>query len=598
MTITERLAALRRLMKERGVDAYYIPSDDFHGSEYVGEHFKCRKFMSGFTGSAGTLVVMAGRADLWTDGRYFLQAEQQLEGTGITLEKMGEEGVPTVLEYLKAHLAAGQVLGFDGRTVTTVSGGDFERELPGVQIACDMDLVGEVWTDRPAISSEPIWEMDAALTGYTRAQKIADIRSDMAAKGADTLVIASLDDIAWLLNIRGDDVACNPVVMAYLMMTADQVTAYVQTRALPDAVRAALEADGVTVREYEDIYRDVTGISAGSCVWIDPSSVNYKLRSLLPDGVQIVEADNPTIIRKAIKTPEEVGNMRRSHIRDGVAVCRFIYWLKTHVGKETITELSAAEKLEEFRGMGEGYLGPSFESIVGYADHGAIIHYEPTPETDVELKPEHMLLVDSGGQYHDGTTDITRTIVLGPVTEREKEFFTRVLIGHLNLGSAQFREGCSGLNLDYLAREPLWEIGEDFNHGTGHGVGFVLNVHEGPNSFHWRSMPRRKANTPFAEGMITSDEPGYYPEGEFGIRHENLMVCVKGEKRPSGQFMHFEFLTMVPFDREAIVPEMMTKRELKALNDYHQLVRENIAPLLEGEEREWLIAATEPIEAE
>lgn len=597
MTVPERLAALRQKMKEAGVDAYLVPTDDFHGSEYVGEYFKCRKFITGFTGSAGTALIMQDMAGLWTDGRYFLQAEQQLSGSGVTLFKMREEGVPTIAQFLEEHLGQGKVLGCDGRTITAAEGEDLKERLAkkGALIRPERDLIGEIWADRPALSCEPVWSLGMEYAGESAAQKIKRVRAAMEEKGSGLLLLTSLDDIAWLLNIRGNDVACNPVVLSYLLLGRDSAVLYAQEKAFPEEVLSALEADGVRLRGYHQIYEDVKELDASERIWLDPDKVNYVLKESLPGGMRLLREKNPTEWMKACKNSTQVRHMKEAHIKDGAAVTRFIYWLKTRVGKERITELSAARKLEELRRMDDHYIGPSFEPIIAYAQHAAVIHYCATPETDVPLEPGAMLLADTGGQYLEGTTDITRTIVLGETTRREKEFFTRVLRGHLNLASAVFLYGCSGLSFDYLAREPLWEVGEDYNHGTGHGVGFVLNVHEGPNSFHYRAYPGRRAETVLEEGMITSDEPGYYLPGEFGIRHENLLVCEKGEKRPCGQFMHFEPLTLVPFDLEAVLPEQMSEKEKERLNRYHQKVYEAIAPLLEDEERSWLKEATRSI---
>ena len=597
MTVPERLAALRQKMEEAGVDAYLVPTDDFHGSEYVGDFFKCRKYITGFTGSAGTALIMRDMAGLWTDGRYFLQAEQQLAGSGVSLFRMREEGVPTIEEFLSQKMEEGMTLGFDGRTVTAVNGRKYEALLAKnhAAIRCDLDLVGGIWPDRPALSAEPVWLLDEKYAGESAASKIRRVREAMASREADHFLLTSLDDIAWLLNIRGNDVACNPVVLSYLLMDEKAVTLYASPEAFSEPVRFALAEADISLRPYLQIYEDVKDLPAGSAVLLDPGKVNFALRNLLPETVRIVEAENPTLLMKACKNPVESAHMANAHVKDGVAVTRYIHWLKTHVGKEEITELSAADKLEEFRREGADYLGPSFDPIIAYKEHAAIMHYSATEETSVPVLAEGMLLTDSGGQYLDGTTDITRTIVLGKVSEKEKEFFTRVLRGHLNLASAHFLYGCSGMNFDYLAREPLWEIGEDFNHGTGHGVGFVLNVHEAPNSFHYRSYPGRKPQSVMEEGMITSNEPGYYLPGQFGIRHENLLICKKAEKQPCGQFMRFESLTLVPFDLDGVIPEMMSDKEKQRLNEYHRRVYETIGPLVPADVRDWLREATREI---
>lgn len=597
MNVTERLAALRIKMREHGIDMYLIGSEDFHGSEYVGDYFKCRAWISGFTGSAGTVVVTQDAAGLWTDGRYFLQAEDQLQGTGIELFKMRNEGVPTVREYIESHIQAGQCLGFDGRTVDARSGQDYVKMLneKGAVVNGKYDLVGEIWTDRPAISSEPAWLLDIRYAGEYREDRIAKIRGIMADKGADWFILTSLDDIAWLLNIRGNDVIDNPVVLSYVMMSCDSIRLYVSEKAFSAGDRAVLEAAGISFFPYNDIYGDIAGLAEGKTVLYDGSSLNYAILERLPENVKVIDEENPTLLPKAMKNPVEVANIRQAHIKDGVAVTKFMYWLKHQAGKEPMTEISAAEKLESFRREQEGYLEPSFEPICGYGPHGAIVHYSATPETDVPLEAKGLLLMDTGGQYMEGTTDITRTFVLGDITDDEKKFFTLILKGNLNLGGARFLHGCRGYNLDYLAREPLWQINMDYNHGTGHGVGYLLNVHESPNGFRWRMLSDRNEGCVMEEGMVTSNEPGVYLEGRFGVRHENLMVCMKGEKNEYGQFMYFDTLTMVPFDLDGVDPSLMTEREKQLLNDYHRTIYETIGPKLDEDEREWLKEATRAI---
>ena len=595
MTVKERIAALRARMKETGIDAYLIPTDDFHGSEYVGEYFKCRKYITGFTGSAGTALIMQDMAGLWTDGRYFIQAANQLKGTGITLFKMGEPEVPTVHEFLKKNLTQGMCLGFDGRTVSAKEAAELEKMLDenGVSLSVDHDLAGDIWENRPVLSCEPVTELDIKWAGESRADKCARIRKAMEKKGADLFVLTSLDDIAWLLNIRGGDIHCCPVVLSYLVMTKTEIRLFANEKAFQTDVLEALEKDGVTLFPYDNIYEYVKTFKKDEKVLLCKKKVNSRLVSNIPADTRILDEENLTLLPKATKNPVEVENERIAHIRDGVAVTKFIYWLKKNVGRIPITELSAAEKLYEFRSEQEDFIDNSFDPIIAYGKHAAIVHYFATPETDIPLEPSGFLLADTGGHYKEGTTDITRTIVMGPTSEEEKKYFTAVLRGTLNLGAARFLHGCTGVNLDILARQPLWEMGEDFKHGTGHGVGYLLNVHEGPNSFRWKTVPG--GNAVLEEGMITSDEPGYYREDGFGIRHENLMVCKKAEKTEYGQFMCFEFLTMVPFDLDGVVSELMSVRERNLLNDYHAQVYEKISPYLDEEEREWLKDATRAI---
>lgn len=596
MTIKQKLNALRILMKEKKIDAYLVPTDDFHGSEYVGDYFKCRKYITGFTGSAGTAIITQDMAGLWTDGRYFIQAADQLRDTTIELFKSGEPGVPTVHQFLNDKLEEGMCLGFDGRTVSAREAEELQELLQEKHITFSVndDLIGEIWEDRPVLSCEPVMELDIRWTGKSRADKIAEIREQMKAKEADTFILTSLDDIAWLLNIRGNDIHCCPVVLSYLVMMENELRLYANAAAFSEEIRSNLEADGVKIYPYDDVYSYVQSISSDKKVLLSRANVNSRLVSNIPSEVTILDEPNLTLLPKAVKNKTEMENERIAHIKDGVAVTKFIHWLKKNVTRTTITELSTAEKLYQFRSEQEHFLGESFDPIIAYGTHAAIVHYSATEATDIPLEARGMVLADTGGHYLEGTTDITRTIVLGPVTAKEKKFFTAVLRGNLNLAAAKFKYGCTGLNLDYLARGPLWELGEDYNHGTGHGVGYLLNVHEGPNSFRWKNLPGNPASV-LEEGMITSDEPGYYLENEFGIRHENLVLCKKAEKTSFGQFMCFEPLTMVPFDLEGINPEEMTERERKLLNDYHQKVYTTISPYLDEEEKEWLKQATREI---
>ena len=596
MTIKQKLNALRILMKEKKIDAYLVPTDDFHGSEYVGDYFKCRKYITGFTGSAGTAIITQDMAGLWTDGRYFIQAADQLRDTTIELFKSGEPGVPTVHQFLNDKLQEGMCLGFDGRTVSAREAEELQELLQEKHITFSVndDLIGEIWEDRPVLSCEPVMELDIRWTGKSRADKIAEIREQMKAKEADTFILTSLDDIAWLLNIRGNDIHCCPVVLSYLVMMENELRLYANAAAFSEEIRSNLEADGVKIYPYDDVYSYVQSISSDKKVLLSRANVNSRLVSNIPSEVTILDEPNLTLLPKAVKNETEMENERIAHIKDGVAVTKFIHWLKKNVTRTTITELSTAEKLYQFRSEQEHFLGESFDPIIAYGTHAAIVHYSATEATDIPLEARGMVLADTGGHYLEGTRDITRTIVLGPVTAKEKKFFTAVLRGNLNLAAAKFKYGCTGLNLDYLARGPLWELGEDYNHGTGHGVGYLLNVHEGPNSFRWKNLPGNPAPV-LEEGMITSDEPGYYLENEFGIRHENLVLCKKAEKTSFGQFMCFEPLTMVPFDLEGINPEEMTERERKLLNDYHQKVYTTISPYLDEEEKEWLKQATREI---
>ncbi len=591
--IPTRLQALRDEMVKRNIAIYIVPTSDFHESEYVGEYFTARKYITGFTGSAGIAVITMKEAGLWTDARYFIQAANQLEGSTVTLYKMGEEGVPTVDEYIENTLEEGQTLGFDGRVVNSAWGKKLEDivEKKNGSLAVEEDLVDIIWTDRPMLSAEQVRILGFEHTGKNTADKIADIRKQMEEKGADVHLLTSLYDIAWILNVRGNDIHCVPVVLSYLALTKDECIWFVQKEVLTDELSAYLAANNITTREYDSFYEYVKEISEDKTVLMNKSVVNYRICNSVAEGVKVIDEADPSVLMKAQKNEVELNNTRAAHIKDAVAMCKFMYWLKTNVGKISMTEISASDYLENLR-KEQGAFDLSFDTICGYAEHGAIIHYGATPETDVAIQPEGLLLVDSGGQYLEGTTDITRTFAVGPVTEEMKSDFTRVLRSNLNLANAKFLYGCSGLNLDVLARQPLWEANLDYKHGTGHGVGHVLNVHEGPNGFHWG---RKGYAATLEEGMITTDEPGIYIEGKYGIRLENELVCRKGDKNEYGQFMHFENLTFVPFDLDAVDTNQMNETEKRYLNEYHKAVYEKIAPYLTVEEAEWLKTYTREI---
>lgn len=589
MTPDEKITVLREKMQEREMDAYLIPTDDYHMSEYVGEHFKEREYMSGFSGSAGTLLVTQTRALLWTDGRYFLQAQEQLENTSIELMKMGQPGVQTVTEFLAEMLPVHGIIGFDGRTVTAAYVERLLQKAAGKQVtvAAGEDLVDEIWKDRPPVSKEPVWELSVEYAGVSREDRLADIHRQMEQDGTDALLLTTLDEIAWLLNLRGNDVRNTPVFLAYMLITPNRNVLCLHREILPEKIRDELWNAGVETADYQEIEELLQELPEGTVLQADRQSVNYHLWECVPGDIRIKDKESPVVKSKAIKNQTEIRHIRQAHVKDGIAVTKLIYWLKTHVGKEKITEISAAAKLEELRAQAEDYLGPSFDPIIAYGAHGAIVHYEATPETDVELFPEGLLLMDTGGHYLEGTTDITRTIALGEISEEERQAYTSVLRGHLHLGAAHFLYGCCGQNLDILAREPLWEQGLDFRHGTGHGVGYLLNVHEGPQSFRFRITENGPAVV-LEEGMILSNEPGYYCAGKYGIRHENLVLCTEAQKTEYGRFMKLETLTMVPFDTDAIDPRQMTEQELNWLNEYHQRVYQTLSPYFEGEELVWL----------
>lgn len=595
--IQERLSALRSEMKKRRIDIYVVPTSDFHESEYVGAHFKARRFITGFTGSAGTAVITLTEAGLWTDGRYFVQAENQLKDSTVTLFRMGEEGVPEADEFIKEKLQEGGCLGFDGRVINGAWGKRLQKiaDEKNASMHVAEDLIDLIWTDRPALPKEPLFLLEEKYTGKSTAEKIADLRAKMRDEGTDTHILTSLYDIAWLLNIRGGDIESVPVVLSYLVLTEQDCIWFLQEEVIDGTIRSYLDANRITVMPYDSIYEYVTKIAQDAAVLMNCATVNYRICSSLNPAVRVVDKPNPTELMKAIKNKTEVDNTRKAHIKDGVAFTKFMYWLKTNIGKVPMTEISASDYLEERRREQEHFIELSFDTICAYGENAAMMHYAATPESDAKLKPEGFLLVDSGGHYYEGTTDITRTMALGPVTDEMRLHFTTVCRSNLNLAHAKFLYGCTGQNLDILARGPLWEMGIDYKCGTGHGVGYVLNVHEGPNGIRWRVVPERHDNGVLEEGMITTDEPGVYLEGKYGIRTENELVCHKAEKNEYGQFMEFENITYAPIDLDAIDPEAMTGRERKLLNDYHKMVYHTISPYLTKEEQEWLKTYTRAI---
>lgn len=600
----KEIIELRKLMAEEGVDAYFVPSGDFHGSEYVNAYFRTRAFLSGFTGSAGELLVTADGAWLWTDGRYFLQAGMQLEGSGIELMKMAEPGVPTVTEFMislaakhnEAHPERNFVIGYDGRVVTAKFGKELSSKLAEAGCRADFfiskDLGGKVWTDRPEIKPGKIWELPLSSAGASTEDKLKAVRAEMSEKGADSLLITDLMECAWLLNLRGSDVLYTPVFFAFILVTAESARLYVMDGALDDEIREKLS--GIEVKEYGGIYDDVAALEAAGKIWLDPGSCNFALYNKVPEGTEIHEAHTPAAMMKIVKNEAEIEGMRRAHILDGVAVSRFIKWVKEEAGKEGITEISASDRLEAFRRDNSECFDLSFTTIAGYGPDGAIIHYSATPETDRAIEAEGFLLVDSGGQYKGGTTDITRTIAVGPLTQEMTDGYTNVLKSHLTMATFRLEPDMCSLDLDIAARAPMRAIGHDFNHGLSHGVGHVLSVHEGPNTV--RNSNRVKEHKPDPDteikaGMIMSNEPGLYLEGKFGVRIENLVVF---KDDGEGSLIN-EPLTCVPYERKAINKALLTDEEISYVNEYHKWVRETLTPLLDAETAAWLADETAPL---
>ena len=597
MNIKDRLSGLRKFMEEKNIDAYMIPSSDNHQSEYVGDYFKSREFISGFNGSAGTVIVTKDEAGLWTDGRYFIQAESQLEGSTIKLFKMGQEGCPTTDEYLYKNIPEGGTLGFDGRVISAREGATLAEKLSkkGIKIEYQYDLIDSIWPDRPALSDSKAFLLDVKYCGESFSSKLARLREKMSEKGTSTHVITTLDDIAWLFNIRGGDVKYNPVVLSYAVITLKEVYLFVDESKLNEEILNELAKENVQIKPYNDVYEFVKNIDKTEKVLLDGTKLSYTIYNNIPCEVEKVDEFNPVMFFKAQKNEVELENIRNSHVKDGVAFTKFMYWLKKNVGKMEISEISATQKLEDLRREQECFFEPSFNTIAAYKEHAAMMHYSATPESNYKLEAEGLFLVDSGGQYYDGTTDITRTTVLGPISDELKLHFTSVARGMINLSKAKFLHGCRGYNLDILSRSCMWNMGIDYQCGTGHGIGFVLNVHEAPNGFRWRVVPERFDSAVLEEGMVTTNEPGIYIEGSHGIRTENEIVVRKAEKNFYGQFMEFEVVTLAPIDLDGIVPELMNKDEKDYLNWYHKLVYDKISPFLTDEEREWLKVYTRAI---
>lgn len=599
-----RIHNLQNRMEKEGIDFVLMPMCDYHSSEYIGDYFKTIRYYTGFTGSAAFVVMTQTRTYLWTDGRYFLQAEKELLGKNITLMKQGEENVPTVIQFLTDYIKNAETkirISFDGRLFAASFFDRLASSLEKlnlqekVQLSYETDLAGLLWEEdasdpRPSRSSEKIWILKENFAGESAKDKISKIRTFLEEQKADLALFTSLDEIAYLLNLRGRDVAFTPVFLAYLILEKEAISLYVQTRALCEETKTYLEQLSVTICEYDSFYQAVNQKSENKTLFYDPKSANYLLKKMIAKSCKTYVQDSPVLLMKAVKNDTEIANEKLAHRKDGVAVTKFIYWLKTKVrtGLEEATELTAAKKIISLRKENEHYVDESFTPIIAYKEHGSIVHYSPKEETNVPLLAESFLLADTGGHYLEGTTDITRTIVMGALSDQEKQHYTAVLVGNLRLMNAKFKASSQGANLDYIAREPLYRLGLDFNHGTGHGVGYLLNVHEGPNAFRQKFTE----GAMLQKGMITSDEPGYYEDDQYGIRLENLILCVEAEKTKYGQFLGFEPLTMVPFDLEAVEKSCMTEEDLLLLNRYHKQVYETISPYLTKEEQLWLMQET------
>lgn len=594
--IAERINGMKEILKKAGVDFYLVPTADFHNSEYVNDYFKVREFLSGFTGSNGTLVISQKETGLWTDGRYFVQAEKELKGSGIVLYRMAEEGVPTIEEYLNRYVEKGQTVGFDGRVVDAAFGRKLEKILSdrSVTFVYDTDLADSLWTERPDMPASHLWVVPEEQCGRTVSQKLADVRAAMEKEHASHLMLAKLDDIMWLYNVRANDVECNPVALAYTFISENAAVIFVQAKALTKEARAHFDKYGVQVRDYTEIVDFLEHYELQGKVMCACNDMNYLLFKVLEKRGTILDRENPTAILKAIKNSVELENLRKYYLLDSVVLTKFLFWMKKNAGKQPMDEYSAAMKLDKMRSEIEGFLDLSFPTISAFKENAAMMHYSATKEDKKDIDTDGFYLVDSGGQYIGGTTDVTRTIALGNVTDEMKKHFSKVASGMLRLADTKFLYGCTGKNVDIMAREPLWECYMDYKCGTGHGIGYILNVHEGPQNIRWRFHPG-VTEAVLEEGMIVSDEPGVYIEGSHGIRTENILEIVKETKNGDGQFMGFRHLTFVPIDLDAIDTQYMEPSDIRKLNAYHAEVYKRLEPFFEGDEKEMLKKATREI---
>lgn len=590
MNINKRLATLREFMGEKGLHAFIIPSTDSHLSEYPASHWASREWISGFTGSAGTVVVTREKAGLWTDSRYFLQGATELEGADIELFKEGLPSTPSIEEWLTTELGKGEYVGIDGTVYAAKEAMNLTHKLnmKGLHLISDYDPFSKIWNDRPEIPTNTIFVLPEKYAGEAAHKKIARICDAVEKNGAESLLVASLDTIAWIFNIRGNDVKCNPVAVSYAYVSKEETVLFINPKKLTSEISDYLKAEGVTIAEYDKVFDYVSKLKTPVC--LDANKVTFKLYNTIPDGCRIIDMPSPADLMKSIKNDTEVQGIRNAMERDGVALVHFFMWLEKAVPGGNVTEIMIPEKLVEYRSQQKNFVGESFDTISGYGPNGAIVHYHVSNESSLPVKPEGLLLVDSGAQYFDGTTDITRTLAVGPLTDQMKKDYTMVLKGHINLATAIYPQGTRGSQLDILARKALWDEGLNYLHGTGHGIGHFLNVHEGPQNIRMNENP-----TTLQPGMVTSNEPGLYRAGQYGIRIENLIRTKHEMTTEFGDFYSFETLTLCPIDTTPIVKEMLTEKEIIWLNEYHKFVYDRLSPLLTEDEKQWLKEKTHEI---
>lgn len=592
MNTNDKLKQLRKLMEEHAIDAYIVNTADPHLSEYVHEHYKTRVWISGFTGSAGTALITKDNALLWADGRYFIQAEAQIKDSEFELMKIATPGYPKLEDWIVQNLKKGSTVAFDGLNYSQSGYEGLVEKFSafGISVNADLDLIGQIWSDRPSLPCGKTFILDEKYTGRSAADKLQTVREKMTSEGADSYVIGSVDDIAWLFNVRGSDVPNNPVVISYALITQDSTLIFVDRDKLTKEVRKYFKANGIEVRPYEGVFKRVKKLGRNAVVYLDKTSINHRLFASLPRGCKVISKTNITTTLKAIKNETEIANQRIAYVKDGVALVKYFIWLEENVKKGIVTENIGTAKLLEFRKQGELFREDSFDTISAYGPNGAMMHYSEESGNNATLREENFYLVDSGGQYLNGTTDITRTIMMGEPTDEQVTDYTLTLKGMIDLSAMKFLYGMTGHSLDAVCRAPLWQIGSDYKCGTGHGIGFMLNVHEGP-----QRIATVHAPVPLEKGMITSVEPGVYKQGKYGIRIENAIVVQEDVKTDSGQFMRFETLTRVPIDIKAVKKELLGKSATEWLNEYHKKVYEDLSPYLNESEREWLKEKTKAI---